>query len=48
VEAVDKHDGVRTVASPLGLRGTPATTRRRPPHLDEHGEEIRRWLANDR
>jgi crotonobetainyl-CoA:carnitine CoA-transferase CaiB-like acyl-CoA transferase len=48
LEAVDEHDGVRTVASPLGLRGTPATTRRRPPHLDEHGEEIRRWLANDR
>ena len=36
LEPVDEHDGVRTVSSPLGLRGTPATTRRRPPRLDEH------------
>jgi crotonobetainyl-CoA:carnitine CoA-transferase CaiB-like acyl-CoA transferase len=42
---VDDHDGLRTVASPLGLRGTPTTTRRRPPRLDEHGTEIRRWLS---
>jgi crotonobetainyl-CoA:carnitine CoA-transferase CaiB-like acyl-CoA transferase len=45
---VDDHDGVRTVASPLGLRGTPTTTRRRPPRLDEHGTEIRRWLEEGR
>ncbi len=45
LEPVDDHDGVRTVASPLGLRGTPAETRRRPPHLDEHGAEIRTWLG---
>jgi crotonobetainyl-CoA:carnitine CoA-transferase CaiB-like acyl-CoA transferase len=44
LEAVDEHEGVRTVASALGLRGTPARTRRRPPGLDEHGEEIRAWL----
>jgi crotonobetainyl-CoA:carnitine CoA-transferase CaiB-like acyl-CoA transferase len=31
LEPVDEHEGVRTVASPLGLRGTPAATRRRPP-----------------
>jgi len=45
LDPVDEHDGVRTVASPLGLRGTPAATRRRPPGLDEHGAEIRAWLA---
>ena len=44
LEPVDEHAGVRTVASPLGLRGTPATTRRRPPALNEHGDEIRAWL----
>ena len=48
LEPVDEHDGVRTVSSPLGLRGTPATTRRRPPRLDEHGDEIRRWLGGRR
>jgi hypothetical protein len=23
------------------------TLRRRPPHLDEHGDEIRAWLRED-
>jgi crotonobetainyl-CoA:carnitine CoA-transferase CaiB-like acyl-CoA transferase len=45
IEAVDERDGARTVASPIGLERTPPQTRRRPPRLDEHGEEIRRWLA---
>jgi crotonobetainyl-CoA:carnitine CoA-transferase CaiB-like acyl-CoA transferase len=44
LDPVDELDGVRTVASPLGLRGTPPRTRRRPPALDEHGDEIRAWL----
>jgi crotonobetainyl-CoA:carnitine CoA-transferase CaiB-like acyl-CoA transferase len=44
LEPIDEHDGVRTVASPLGLRSTPPETRRRPPRLDEHGDEIRAWL----
>lgn len=44
---VDEHDGVRTVRSPLGLRSTPPVTRRRPPRLDEHGDEIRAWLAGE-
>jgi crotonobetainyl-CoA:carnitine CoA-transferase CaiB-like acyl-CoA transferase len=39
---VDETDGVRTVAFPARLSETPATVRRRPPDLDEHGEEIRR------
>jgi crotonobetainyl-CoA:carnitine CoA-transferase CaiB-like acyl-CoA transferase len=39
---VDETDGVRTVPFPARLSETPATIRRRPPELDEHGEEIRR------
>jgi crotonobetainyl-CoA:carnitine CoA-transferase CaiB-like acyl-CoA transferase len=39
---VDETDGVRTVAFPALLSETPATVRRRPPDLDEHGEELRR------
>jgi crotonobetainyl-CoA:carnitine CoA-transferase CaiB-like acyl-CoA transferase len=42
LEVIDDTDGVRTVAFPARLSGTPATVRRRPPHLDEHGDEIRR------
>jgi crotonobetainyl-CoA:carnitine CoA-transferase CaiB-like acyl-CoA transferase len=45
LDPVDEHAGVRTVASPLGLRATPPTTRLPPPGLDEHGDEIRAWLA---
>jgi crotonobetainyl-CoA:carnitine CoA-transferase CaiB-like acyl-CoA transferase len=44
LDPVDEHGGTRTVASPLGLRATPPRTRRPPPGLDEHGEEIRAWL----
>jgi crotonobetainyl-CoA:carnitine CoA-transferase CaiB-like acyl-CoA transferase len=39
---VDETDGVRTVAFPAHLSETPATVRRRPPNLDEHGDELRR------
>ncbi|HEX2160506.1 MAG TPA: CoA transferase [Thermoleophilaceae bacterium] len=45
LDAVDEHDGVRTVAFPARLSRTPATTRRRPPGLDEDGAALRRWLA---
>jgi crotonobetainyl-CoA:carnitine CoA-transferase CaiB-like acyl-CoA transferase len=38
-------EGVPTVPFPAALSRTPAALRRRPPALDEHGEEIRRWLA---
>ena len=44
LDPVDETGGVRTVTSPLGLRATPTTTRRRPPRLGEHGDEIRIWL----
>ncbi len=42
LEVIDETDGVRTVAFPALLSQTPATVRRRPPELDEHGDEIRR------
>ena len=42
LDVVDETDDVRTVAFPARLSETPATIRRRPPELDEHGEEIRR------
>jgi crotonobetainyl-CoA:carnitine CoA-transferase CaiB-like acyl-CoA transferase len=47
IEAIDDHDGVRTVRYPATLSRTPATTRRRPPALDEQGAELRAWLSGD-
>jgi crotonobetainyl-CoA:carnitine CoA-transferase CaiB-like acyl-CoA transferase len=41
LEVVDETDGVKTVRFPAHLSETPATVRRRPPDLDEHGSEIR-------
>jgi crotonobetainyl-CoA:carnitine CoA-transferase CaiB-like acyl-CoA transferase len=45
LEVVDETAGVRTVAFPALLSQTPAATRLPPPELDEHGEELRTWLA---
>jgi crotonobetainyl-CoA:carnitine CoA-transferase CaiB-like acyl-CoA transferase len=45
LDAVDETEGVRTVAFPVELSATPATTRRRPPDLDEHGAELREELG---
>ena len=42
LDVVDETDGVRTVSFPALLSDTPATVRRRPPDLDEHGDELRR------
>jgi crotonobetainyl-CoA:carnitine CoA-transferase CaiB-like acyl-CoA transferase len=33
------------IRNPIGLSATPARYRLPPPELDEHGAEIRRWLA---
>jgi crotonobetainyl-CoA:carnitine CoA-transferase CaiB-like acyl-CoA transferase len=41
LDVVDETDGVKTVRFPARLSETPATVRRRPPDLDEHGSEIR-------
>lgn len=48
LDAVDDHGGVRTPASPIGLYDTPPVTRRPPPGLDEHGDDIRAWLRAPR
>ena len=45
LDVVDETGGVRTVTFPVRLSGTPASTRRRPPELDEHGAEIRAELS---
>ncbi|QPE04258.1 CoA transferase [Microbacterium schleiferi] len=44
---VEVDGGTAQTRSPLRLSRTPITEYRRPPHLDEHGEEIRRWLDAD-
>lgn len=36
------------IRNPIGLSATPAQYRLPPPELDEHGAEIRRWLAGPR
>jgi formyl-CoA transferase len=47
LDTVAESDGVRTVAFPAQLSETPAVAARRPPELDEHGEEIRSFLRRD-
>jgi crotonobetainyl-CoA:carnitine CoA-transferase CaiB-like acyl-CoA transferase len=46
LDVVDDTGGVRTVAFPARLSVSPATTRRPPPDLDEHGDEVREWLLS--
>lgn len=46
LDAVDDAGGIRTVAFPARLSRTPARTRHRPPDLDEHGADLRAWLAS--
>jgi crotonobetainyl-CoA:carnitine CoA-transferase CaiB-like acyl-CoA transferase len=41
---VAEVDGMPLARPPLELSESPAAVRRRPPRLDEHGEEIRAWL----
>jgi crotonobetainyl-CoA:carnitine CoA-transferase CaiB-like acyl-CoA transferase len=45
VEVGDGDRLTRTTRHPLRLSATPATYRLPPPQLDEHGAELRRWLA---
>jgi len=45
LEPVEEHDGVPLVRPPLRLDGERPPIRLAPPRLDEHGEEIRAWLA---
>ena len=46
LDVVADVDGVRTVPFPARLSRTPARVCRRPPDLDEHGDEIRAWLMD--
>jgi crotonobetainyl-CoA:carnitine CoA-transferase CaiB-like acyl-CoA transferase len=44
--AVQEADGMPLPAPPLRIDGERPPVARRPPRLDEHGEEIRRWLTD--
>lgn len=46
MEPIARPDGVPVPAPPLRLDGQRPEVRRAPPRLDEHGEEIRAWLAS--
>ena len=45
LEPVDSTHGLPLIAPPLRLDGERPPIRRPPPHLDEHGDEIRAWLS---
>jgi crotonobetainyl-CoA:carnitine CoA-transferase CaiB-like acyl-CoA transferase len=45
VRADGDPDGVPSIRNPIRLSQTPPHYRLPPPALDEHGDEIRRWLA---
>ena len=45
LEPVDSSHGVPLVAPPLRLDGVRPEVRLPPPGLDEHGDEVRAWLA---
>jgi crotonobetainyl-CoA:carnitine CoA-transferase CaiB-like acyl-CoA transferase len=47
MEPVDTTHGVPLVTPPLRLDGERPPIRRPPPKLDEHGDEIRAWLADE-
>ena len=44
-EPTEDHDGLPLIRPPLRVDGERPPIRRAPPRLDEHGEEIRAWLA---
>ena len=43
----DGASGVPSVRNPITFSSTPADYRLPPPALDEHGDEIRRWLGEE-
>jgi crotonobetainyl-CoA:carnitine CoA-transferase CaiB-like acyl-CoA transferase len=47
LEPTDDRHGVPLVTPPLRLDGERPPIRRPPPRLDEHGDEIRRWLSSE-
>jgi crotonobetainyl-CoA:carnitine CoA-transferase CaiB-like acyl-CoA transferase len=46
LEPVEEHDGLPLIRPPLWVDGERPPIRRPPPALDEHGDEIRAWLAS--
>jgi crotonobetainyl-CoA:carnitine CoA-transferase CaiB-like acyl-CoA transferase len=48
VEVGEGDAMVPSVRNPITFSETPADYRLPPPELDEHGDEIRRWLSEDR
>lgn len=46
MEPTEDIDGVPLVRPPLRLDGERPHIRRRPPHLDEHGGDLREWLRS--
>jgi crotonobetainyl-CoA:carnitine CoA-transferase CaiB-like acyl-CoA transferase len=45
LEPTEEHDGLPLIRPPLRLDGERPPIRRPPPRLDQHGAEIRAWLA---
>ena len=45
LEPVVDSGGIPTVRNPIRMSATPARYHLAPPRLDEHGDEIRAWLA---
>jgi crotonobetainyl-CoA:carnitine CoA-transferase CaiB-like acyl-CoA transferase len=45
LQPIDETHGMPLIAPPLRLDGERPPVRRPPPHLDEHGDEIRAWLT---
>jgi crotonobetainyl-CoA:carnitine CoA-transferase CaiB-like acyl-CoA transferase len=46
VDVGEAGDSVRSARHPITFSQTPVDYTRRPPHLDEHGDEIRAWLED--
>ncbi|HEX2133379.1 MAG TPA: CoA transferase [Actinophytocola sp.] len=48
VEVGDGDRAIPTTRHPIRFSATPASYRLPPPELDEHGEELRKWLSTPR
>jgi crotonobetainyl-CoA:carnitine CoA-transferase CaiB-like acyl-CoA transferase len=46
MEPTADHDGLPLIRPPLRIDGDRPPIRRRPPRLDEHGDDLRSWLSN--
>ena len=46
VEVGDGDRAVPTTRNPIRFSDTPVTYELPPPELDEHGDELRKWLSS--